>query len=165
MNETYAELVVKRKDTIKTTALRVLLIVVAVLAFLLTISNSILLLVTALYVAALFYILPRLSYEYEYVYCDGQLDFDKIMGKSSRKNTMKVQFEHVVAMAPQGSHALDGYAHIQSKVKDFTSKDPKVKPYVLIVKENEKTTKVLFEPNQAIIDMVRHKYPRIVQQY
>ena len=165
MNETYAELVVKRKETAQTMLIRVALIVSAVLAFLLTMSNSILVTIAALYAASLFYIIPRLKYEYEYIYCDGQIDFDKIMGKSSRKNSMKVQFEHVVAMAPKGSHALDGYAHIKTKEKDFTSKDPNKKPYVLIVKNNDSVTKVLFEPNQTIIDMIKYKYPRIVSQF
>lgn len=162
MNETYAEVVIKRKETAGSMALRVVLIIIAVLAFFLTFTNSILLLITAIFIAGLFYLFPRLSLEYEYVYCDGQLDFDKIMGKSSRKNLLKVQFEQVVMMAPQDSHALDGYTYVQTKVKDFSSRSKDGKAYVIVTKEGEAVTKILFEPNQKMVDIIRSKYPRKV---
>lgn len=162
MNETYAEVVIKRKETAGSMALRVVLIIVAVLAFFLTVSNSILILVTAVFIVGLFYLFPRLSLEYEYVYCDGQLDIDKIMGKSSRKNLLKVQFDQVVMMAPQGSHALDGYTYLQTKVKDFSSRSKDSKSYVIVTKEGEKVTKILFEPNGKMVDIIRSKYPRKV---
>ncbi len=162
MNETYAEVVVKRKETASTMAIRVALILIAVLAFFLTFTNSILFILTAIFIAGLFYLFPRLNLEYEYVYCDGQLDFDKIMGKSSRKNLLKIQFEQVVTMAPEGSHALDGYTYVQTKVKDFSSRDKSKKPYVIVTKEGDKVTKILFEPNQKMIDIIRSKYPRKV---
>lgn len=165
MNESYEEVVVKRKETASTMLIRVLLILAAVISFFLTFQNTILLFISAIFIVGVFYIFPRLSLEYEYVYCDGQLDFDKIMGKSSRKNAIKIDFEQVVVMAPQNSHALDGYAHLQSKVKDFTSRNKDIKHYVIVVKEGDKTSKILFEPNQKMVDIIRAKYPRKVNLY
>lgn len=165
MNETYAEVVVKRKETAGTMAIRIGLIIAAVLAFFLTFTNSILLFITAIFIVGIIYLFPRLSLEYEYVYCDGQLDFDKIMGKSSRKNLLKIQFEQVVVMAPQNSHALDGYTYVQTKVKDFSSRNKDVKPYVIVTKDGETVTKILFEPNQRMVDIIRSKYPRKVEQF
>lgn len=165
MNESYAEVVVKRKETAKTLVIRVLLVIAAVISFFLSVTNTFLLLLSAVFIVGIIYLFPRLSLEYEYVYCDGQLDFDKIMGKASRKNALKIDFENVVVMAPNKSHALDGYAHLQTKVKDFTSKNHNDKFYVLVVKAGENTNKIYFEPNEKMIDMIRNKYPRKVNLY
>ena len=43
-----------------------------------------------------YYLLPRLHVEYEYVFCDGQLDFDKISGGMKRKNMLRIDFENLV---------------------------------------------------------------------
>lgn len=165
MNETYAEASVKKKETVGTYVLRVVLIAVAVLSFLLMSQSTILLVVSAILIVAIIYLFPRLNVIYEYVYCDGQMDFDKIMGSSKRKTIVKIDFDKVEMMAPQGSHALDGFAHIKCNLKDFTSKDKEVKPHVLIVKENEGVTKILFEPNEKMINIIKTKYPRKISQF
>lgn len=165
MNEMYAEVSVKRRETPGTYALRVLLIFIAIVSFLFTFQNSILLFISAILIVAIIYIFPRLNVEYEYVYCDGQLDFDKIMGNSKRKTALKIDFEKVDILAPEGSHALDGYTHVKSTVKDFTSRRKDVKPYVIVLREGEMATKILFEPNEKIINMIKMKYPRKIAQY
>jgi hypothetical protein len=165
MNELYAEAGVKRKETAGTYAIRFLLIFVAIAAFLLTFQNSILLFVAAILIVAIVYVFPRLNVEYEYVFCDGQLDFDKIMGNAKRKNALKIDFEQVEIMAPEGSHALDGYTYVKSVVKDFSSRSKDVKPYVIIMREGEKATKILFEPNEKMINCIKLKNPRKVAQY
>jgi hypothetical protein len=165
VNELYAEAGVKRKETVGTYALRVVLVVAAVLAFLLTFQNQILLFISAILIVAIIYLFPRLSIEYEYVFCDGQLDFDKIMGKAKRKTALKIDFEQVEVMAPLGSHALDGYTHVNCVDKDFSSGDKEVKPYVVIWREGEKTTRIKFEPNEKMINCIKMKYPRKLAQY
>ena len=165
MNELYAEAGVKRKETAGTYALRFLLIFVAIAAFLLTFQNSILLFVSAILIVAIVYIFPRLSVEYEYVFCDGQLDFDKIMGNAKRKTALKIDFDKVEIMAPEGSHALDGYTHVKTVVKDFSSRNKDVKPYVIVVREGEITTKILFEPSEKMINCIKLKNPRKLSQY
>lgn len=165
MNELYAEAGVKRKDTAGTMAIRVLLVIVAVVAFLFTFTNTILLFISAILIVGIFYFFPRLSVEYEYVFCDGQLDFDKIMGNSKRKTALKIDFEQVEIMAPAGSHALDAYNNVQCTVKDFSSKRNNVKPHVIILREGSMTTKILFEPNEKMIECIKMKNPRKVAQY
>lgn len=165
MNELYAEAGVKRKETAGTYALRFLLIFVAIAAFLLTFQNSILLFVSAILIVAIVYIFPRLSVEYEYVFCDGQLDFDKIMGNAKRKTALKIDFDKVEIMAPEGSHALDGYTRGKTVVKDFSSRSKDVKPYVIILREGEITTKILFEPSEKMINCIKLKSSRKLSQY
>lgn len=165
MNELYAEAGVKRKETAGTYALRFLLIFIAIAAFLLTFQNSILLFVSAILIVAIVYIFPRLSVEYEYVFCDGQLDFDKIMGNAKRKTALKIDFDKVEIMAPEGSHALDGYTHVKTVVKDFSSRNKDVKPYVIIMREGETATRILFEPSEKMINCIKLKSPRKLSQY
>jgi len=165
MSDSYAEAGVKRKETVGTFAVRFLLIFVAIVVFLLTFQNSILLFFAAILIIAIVYIFPRLSLEYEYVFCDGQLDFDKIMGNAKRKTVMKLDFEQVEIMAPEGSHALDGYTYQKLTVKDFSSKGKDAKPYAIVVRQGEKKTKVLFEPNEKMINCIKMKFPRKIVQY
>lgn len=165
MNDLYAEAGVKRKETAGTYAIRFLLIFVAIVAFLFTFQSSILLFVSAIVIVAIVYIFPRLSVEYEYVFCDGQLDFDKIMGNAKRKTALKIDFDQVEIMAPEGSHALDGYTYVKTVVKDFSSRSKDSKPYVIIVRQGETATKILFEPNEKMINCIRQKSPRKVAQY
>ncbi len=165
MNELYAEAGVKRKETLGTIALRFGLVFVAIIAFLLTFQNSILLFLSAILIVAIVYIFPRLNVEYEYVFCDGQLDFDKIMGNAKRKTILKVDFEQVEVMAPEGSHSLDGYTYLKTTVKDFSSKRKDVKPYVIVTRKGEMSLKILFEPNAKMISCIKMKYPRKVVEY
>lgn len=167
MNELYAEAGVKRKETAGTMALRFLMIFGTVIIFflILTLQNSILLLLSAILIVGIIYLFPRLKVEYEYVFCDGQLDFDKIMGNAKRKNVMKIDFEQVEIMAPEGSHSLDGYTYAKSTVKDFSSKSKDVKPYVIIIRKGETTTKILFEPSEKMISCIKMKNPRKVVEY
>jgi hypothetical protein len=165
MNDSYAEAGVKRKDTMLTIALRVLMIFLALIGVLLImLQNTILLFLAVALIAAIMYIFPRLSIEYEYIYCDGQLDFDKIMGNAKRKTVKRIQFEQVELLAPKGSHSLDQFTHIQCVVKDFSSNSKDVKPYVIVAKDGNTVTKYLFEPNQKMIDMIKMKYPRKVSR-
>ncbi|MFU0828267.1 MAG: DUF4755 domain-containing protein [Lachnoclostridium sp.] len=165
MNELYAEAGVKRKETAGTFALRFLLIFVAVAAFLLSFRSTILLFLAVILIVAIVYIFPRLSVEYEYVFCDGQLDFDKIMGNAKRKTALKIDFDTVEIMAPEGSHALDAFNHVKMQVKDFTSGNKNIKPYVIIVRDGDTALKILFEPNEKMLNCIKLKSPRKLSQY
>lgn len=161
MNDAYAEVVVKRKDTMLTMVLRVFLVFLVLISFLLiTLQNQIFLVIGAILIVGIIYLFPRLNIEYEYIYCDGQLDFDKIMGNSKRKTIKRIDFEQVEVMAPLGSHSLDGYTYVQSKMKNFTSNRKDITPYVVIAKDGPTITKYLFEPNAKMIDLIKMKYSR-----
>ncbi|HPU62923.1 MAG TPA: DUF6106 family protein [Mobilitalea sp.] len=160
MNELYAEAVVKRKDTFTTIGLRVLMIIGALAGFFLIMTGNLLSFLGVAILVAVFYFYPRLSVEYEYVFVDGQLDFDKISGKSKRKTMLRIDFEQVDIMAPVNSHALDSYRHIQLEKKDFTSQNKDSKPYAVIVNKDNKKLMVLFEPNDRMLDMIKQKSAR-----
>ena len=68
-------------------------------------------------------------------------------------------------MAPLGSHALDSYKHLQAKVKDFTSGNNDVKPYVIMVRQGDTILKILFEPNEKMLNCIKMKSPRKLVNY
>ena len=86
MNETYVECMVKRKKNGLLTALKVLLIVIAVFAFLIGSIGSIIFYIIAVAAGVgAYFVGLNASLEYEYLYVDRQLSVDKILAKSRRK--------------------------------------------------------------------------------
>ena len=79
MEQNYAETCVKQKTTAKIAFLKLLLAIGVVLLLGIGILSkiSILILLAVLAVVALVWYWPRFKVEWEYVFCDGQLDFDR----------------------------------------------------------------------------------------
>ena len=168
MNESnYGECVVARKQTVKDYAIKGLLIALAI-----SITVAGLYISAILFVAALCWYLiltfwARFQVVYEYVFVDGQIDFDKIMGGSSRKHIKRINLETVTVVAPQRSHSLDGYKHLQGKAIDFTSLDPNNENnvYVIVNTGNKDTEIIRFEPDENMIALMKKKAPRKVQEF
>jgi len=165
MNQLYAEAGVKRKDSAVTLLLRVLLIVGIIAGGVLLLLGGFLGIAGAALIILMFFLLPKLNVEYEYVFVDGQLDFDRITGKSRRKTMLRIDLEQVEIMAPAESHALDGYTYIQTEQKDYSSGDKSSKPYVIMATVDEKKLKILFEPNEKMLGMIKQKSPRKLSAY
>ena len=111
MEGNYCEARAKKIKTAGDIGIKVLLIagiVLSIFAALIFAQTLIVLAAVILGVVA-YIVIPRLNVEYEYVFCDGQLDFDKIMNGEKRKHLSRVDMEQVTVVAPIKSHALDGY--------------------------------------------------------
>lgn len=162
MNESYAEAGVKRNKTTGTYLAKAgiifgltVLMIVGLFMF-----QSIVIVLAIFGFGVCYYMFPRFNVEYEYIFCDGQLDFDKIMGNAKRKNSMRIDFEKVDLMAPAKSHSLDGYNNAQVKVRDFTSLNPEGHVYAIIYNGEKEKVKILFEPNEKMIACIKQKAPR-----
>lgn len=165
MEQSYAEANAKKKVTGSVIALKTILIVLVILIFLATIFSGIRPLVM-LGVAAVFGLIwywPRFKVEWEYVFCDGQLDFDMIQGGERRKNILRIEIEDADAIAPADSHRLDGYRHLE--VRDYSSMKEDAKVYGIATRLPEKEDKVLilFEPTSRMIELMHKKCPDIVE--
>lgn len=165
MNQFYAEAGVKRKDDAKNLALRALLVVGIIIGVLLMLMGSYFGIGGIVLVVVLIWLFPKLNVEYEYVFVDGQLDFDRITGKSRRKTMLRIDLENVEIIAPQGSHSLDGYSNTQLMNKDFSSNDKNNKPYIIIGNVGDKKYRIAFEPSEKMIMMMKQKSPRKIAQY
>lgn len=166
MNESYAEAGVKRKKSATTLMIQIAAVFGILMVFFVGVLflGSIATFIGSVLVVLCVFFFPRMnSIEYEYVFCDGQLDFDKIMGNSKRRTALRIDFDKVEIMAPVKSHSLDSFNHIQQlKVKDFSSQNPDAKVYAIIVRKDNEVNKVLFEPNEKMIACIKQKAPRKV---
>ena len=168
MNDLYTEASVKKKVTAMDTFIKVItvLVVALLLAAGFFLGQTILGFLGALGRVFAYYLIPRLSVVYEYVFCDGQLDFDKIMAGEKRKHMYRLDFEQVLIMAPANSHALDSYkSNPAAKKLDFTSLEKDRKVYCIVESSGDIQTLVYFEPNEKMISYIKQKAPRKVSEY
>lgn len=165
----YAECVVPRLPRMKDGMIKGLLLlggcVLTIGGFIL---HPILLFAAALAWFAIFSFWSRFNVVYEYVFVDGQIDFDKIMGGDARKNAKRIDLDNALIVAPERSHSLDSYRNNPSiKVFDFTSGSPEPgNPIFTVINQGEKgLERVLFEPDENMVLLMKKKAPRKVEEY
>ena len=168
MNEgSYSECVVARRQTVKDYAIKGLLVALAISITVVGLYLPVVFVLAAIAWYAIITFWARFQVVYEYVFVDGQIDFDKIMGGSARKHVKRIDMDTVTIVAPQNSHALDGYKHLKGKAMDFTSLDPEHESKVyVIVNTGQKDTEIIrFEPDETMIALMKKKGPRKVQEF
>lgn len=105
----------------------------------------------------------RFNVTYEYIYCDGQFDFDKISGGEDRKHLLRADLESADVLAPLNSHELDCYKNISGmKEKDFSSGNKDARKYVIVWSDKNQKNRVIFEPTDEMLTMAKQKAPRKV---
>ncbi len=166
MENMYAETAVKRANTPMSIALRALIVAAIIFTFFFaSITGSrILFALGAVAACLIIWLWPRFNVEWEYIFVDGQLDFDTISGGEKRKTKLRIDFDEVEAVAPLKSHALDAYRHY--KVRDYSSLRKDADIYVVVVKIGEEgLNQIYFEPNEKMLTTMKNKAPRKVMLY
>ncbi len=161
----YGECLVPRKQTLGGVVLRSSMVGLCALLVLLGLGvSSVFLLIGAIAIYLTMVVWPRFDVVYEYVFVDGQLDFDKILGGNARKRAMRIDMDKVEIVAPVNSHALDGYKHLNLKPIDYTSlvRDDEHKVFVIMYKGEQSIQCIWFEPNAELLGLMRYKAPRKV---
>ncbi|MCR5684998.1 MAG: DUF6106 family protein [Lachnospiraceae bacterium] len=165
MNGLYAECYIKHNPTAMQKAGKIGVIAAAVLLLLagIVLVNGVLAFLGIVAVIGFYFLYPMFDIAYEYVFVDGQIDFDKISGGEKRKNMLRIDLDNVEIMAPSQSHHLDSYRNQQGfEKKDFTSNTPDKTVYCIYMSHNSGKLAIYFEPDQKIIDYSRQKAPRKV---
>ncbi len=167
MEGNYCEARAKKRKTAGDAAIKALLIMAIVIsiaaAFIL--GQTLIIILAVAFGIASYIIFPRLNVEYEYVFCDGQLDFDKIMNGEKRKHVARVDMDQVTVCAPIKSHALDGYNREGVKRVDFSSREENAKIWGLVTTAGEQSTMYLFEPSEDMVRRMKQKGPRKVVEF
>lgn len=165
MNDSFIELLVPRKTRPQDILIRCLLIAAtAVLAFAALFINPLLLVPLVAAAAADYFLLPRLSVEYEYAYVNGELDVDAVYARSSRKHLASYDLRNVECIAPVRSHELDSY-DASWKTVNYTSLDPSAKVYAAVLSHNGTRQKILLELNEEMLSDLKLRNPRKVFLY
>ncbi len=165
MNEFYKEILVKKEtttlDLVKKYGL-IVLTAVAVAAFILI--HPLFLVVAIGLGSACNFVLPTCDLEYEYLYVNGDIDVDKIMGKQKRKRAGSYNLEEMELIAPDGSHDLDPWLSKGVKVTDYSSGRPDAKCYVAIYNKDGAQQAVRYEFDEEVIRDLRRLAPRKVSR-
>lgn len=160
MNQDYVEWLVKRKDPVYAWPVRILMGLLCVFALFLAMALIWGALVLLAVGAATFFIFQALNVEYEYLYVDGTLSIDKILGKARRKKVMECSKEELMMIAPSDSFVLKDYETQGMKVIDCSSGQKDAKTFSLIYQKGGQHTKVILEPNEKMIKAIRYTTPR-----
>lgn len=167
MEGNYCESRAKKNKTIKDTFIQAVFIIGIAIGFLAAIftGHGLFMLISAGFGIGAYFVFPMLKVEYEYVFCDGQIDFDKIMNGEKRKRMARIDFDQVVVAAPKNSHALDGYKRDGIKVYDYSSANPEARVWGVVVTAGEQNTVYYFEPDENMVQKMKQKAPRKVSEY
>ncbi len=163
MGEVYHEWLIKRKMTITGIGLRILFILLCVASVLLTVVFGAISFVAGIAFAYLTrYIFQMTDVEFEYMYLSGECQIDKICGKMRRKGCGKIEMDKVEIIAPEGHEELAQYEKQVYKLRDFSSLEKDAQRYVVFERKDSSLIKVIFEPNEDIINEMQLTAPRKV---
>ena len=114
----------------------------------------------------LYYMYLQVNIEYEYSVTEGELDIDIIRWQRKRKHLVTVDMENVVVIAPARSEPVSAYVGRKLKTSDCTSHDADHNYYTLVYKPQGQASeeKILFEPNERVLDALWRKAPSKVHK-
>lgn len=159
MNDFYTEQLVKQRATMRTWLKRFGLILVTVALFLAVFVEPLALPFSFIMLMVDAHFFKRFNLEFEYTYFNGDLDIDRIKGEESRKRVFETNMKDVEVIAPTGSIELHPYKRL--KTYDYSS-NTKNKTYEMITVKKGQKVKIIFEPNQEILEGMKMLAPRKV---
>lgn len=166
MNDTYVEVMVKKKDSPLYGVAKVLIWGIAVACLVLGAFGITILFVPAIVFGCIAYFaLPNLDVEYEYLYLDKEISIDKVLAREKRKHCVTLDLSKMEVMAPENSHELDSYKARNLKIRDFSSRIPEAKSYMIAYNENDGMVLVKIEPNTEMLKAIKQVFPRKVVEY
>ena len=148
MEESYIEWLVKRKDPIYALPVKIIMVLVCAFSVLLALQTVIGVVIMTAAGIGTYFIFLNLSVEYEYLFAEGGLRIDRILGKARRKKAFDCEKDDVQLIAPVDSYMLKDYAKQGAEV------------YALMYQKGADTMKVLIEPNEKMLAAMRHTFPR-----
>lgn len=110
------------------------------------------------------YLFSSFNTEFEYALTNGEIDIDKIIAKRKRARLITVKAKEIEIMAP----VSDKYAKeinnpsFKKKIDAASSENSKDAYFITLNSEKYGLTRVIFEPNQQIIDGMKAAAPRKV---
>ncbi|MCB7318376.1 DUF6106 family protein [Lacrimispora sp. 210928-DFI.3.58] len=159
MEENYVEWLVKRKDPVYALPAKVLIVIVVVLSVFSALRTVLGVVFMTLAAIAAYFLFINLSIEYEYLFAEGGLRIDRIMGRARRKKAFDCEKADIQFIAPADSYKLKDYESAGIKVQDYSSGQKGAKVYAVIYQKGSEHMKVLIEPNEKMISAMRRSFP------
>ena len=161
MGETYIEQLIKQKMTTATLfkIAGLLLAEVASIGVVVLFIPQFFILPLLVLFGVIFFIKRISCVEFEYIYCNGEVDIDRILGMESRKRFVSIDARKMEILAPVGASALAPYKDL--KVYDCST-NTGAHAYEVVTERKGKKVRIIFEPNKEILDGLRLYAPRKV---
>ncbi len=103
-----------------------------------------------------------MSFEYEYIFTNGDFEVAKIIAKSSRKNVCEIHEGDIKRILPYNSEKFQNELDINDKmtVKDFSSKEEQGRAdcFAFIKNDNGRDLAVILELNDKNKDYIKSTY-------
>lgn len=160
MSDFYTEQLVKKQTGIKEVVIRALLVAAAIVSVLAVFLFPLGLLIPIIVIALVWFAMTRMDVEYEYLYVNGDLDIDKIIHKSKRKRVFSANAKEIELLAPVDAPQLSPYRN--ARVIDMSSGSPDARRYALVTACSGEMEKLIFEPNDTIVEGIFMLAPRKV---
>ena len=163
MMDIFCEYLVQKKSTrnnLKKAGLILLCIFVCLISLVLctTVFIPYLWLVPPIWGAAIYgtwYFSQNFSVEYEYIFTNGQLDIDVILGRSRRKNMVSILCRNIEYMAPLTSENNSG-----RKIYDAIYDERRRGKYYADFSQGGVACRLLFQPPEKILTNMKKYNPR-----
>lgn len=168
--EVYLEQIVKRgtpeKDRLHKILLIVAAVVIAALPFVISLIVSYLAGPVWIMAVALFtwILLRRIGKEYEYIYTSGNLDFDVIYSRTSRRHLATFDCKRCRYIGPAQSEKASAYLQEKADKKILAIPgEIDENTYLLAGTYQEKQYHIYFAPNEKILSELREYAPGVVE--
>lgn len=164
MTDTYAEQLVVVKRSFKDTFLICLLgfftiLISSFLAFF-ALDMPIVVFFIALIIYGAYKLFGKFGTEYEYIFTNGDLDFDKISGKQNRKRIITVDTEKVERVGRY--NAEQTFNNVDKKLFLCDMKDSSDKYFIISRERGEGNVMIVFSPNEKIMAALDKSIPRTI---
>ena len=160
MSEFYTELLVKRKPGVKEKLMKIALILLVILSLPTMLMYKFGLLIVIAVIAFAVFMFTRLDVEFEYLYFNGDLDVDIIYRKMKRKKVFSMNVSEMEILAPINAMEVKHYEKLRTF--DYSSGTKNGNQYVMVVSKNGQKGRVIFEPNEKIVEDIFYRAPRKV---
>ena len=99
----------------------------------------------------------RTYLEHEYIFTNGDLDVDKIMGKMARKRVLTVNVRNFEILAPYTKDYASEYNSQSIQVRlDFSSGlEQNRRCFAIFSGKDSQRTLMIFEPNEKVVDAMK----------
>ncbi len=160
MGEFYTEQLVKRKQGAKEIMMKIMLVVMVIVALPTIVTFTFGLVIFIAVVGFAVFAYTRLDVEFEYLYFNGDLDVDIIYRKMKRKKVFSMNVSDMEILAPIDAMEVKHYQKLRTF--DYSSGSNSGNEYVMILSNNGQKARIIFEPNEKIVEDLYWRAPRKV---
>lgn len=164
MDEVFVEQIVKRRISISGILLRMLFIFLTLAGLMSMMILGMLGFTIAILLGMQTYLVwAYTSVEYEYSFLNGEFFCCKIIGQRKRKSIANYDIKEAEIVAPLVSDAVVR-ASGNAIIKDYSTRTNNNDVYAMIINNSNGKLKVVFEPNEKVLEAMYHVRPAIVKK-